>query len=131
MELRPIPDFTGYFAGSDGNIYTVLKQGCRNRFDKSKWTEPRILKPRYVKGYARVYLRRDSTNKREDLYIHRLIGEIFIPNPNNLPQINHKDCNRGNNVPSNLEWVTLKENLRYANTNGFMSRDKLGRFCHK
>lgn len=86
--------------------------------------------PNYT-GYCRVYLRNEVTNKREDLYIHRLVAQAFIPNPLNLPEVNHKDCNVSNNRVENLEWVTRKGNLDYAFEYGYMSRDELGKFCHK
>ena len=47
-------------------------------------------------------------------YIHRIVAECFIPNPNNKPCINHKDGNRSNNNVSNLEWVTYSENHKHA-----------------
>ena len=57
---------------------------------------------------------------REKKYVHRLVGEIYIPNPDNLPQIDHKDTNKLNNHYTNLEWVTNKENMDRAISNGLM-----------
>ena len=132
IKLKEIPDFAGYYASEEGEIFTTLKQGCRNRYDLSKRTEPRKLNVRYTKnGYGRVYMRRESTNKREDVYIHRIIAELFIPNPNNLPEVNHLDNDRGNNKATNLEWVSRIDNLNYAMTNGNMKRNSLGQFTHK
>lgn len=133
MELYDIPDFTGYKASKDGKIYSMIPKGCRDRFDTSKWLSvPKELTPRKLKkGYCRVYMRRDSTDRREDVYIHRIIAELFIPNPLNLPQVNHKDCNPANNCVENLEWVTQRDNLEYARLYGNMGRDEKGRFCHK
>lgn len=131
-ELKEIPDFCGYYASKEGKIYSTLAQGCRNRYDLSKRVEPKELKYRLTKkGYCRVCMRRESTNKREDLYVHRIIASIFIPNPLNLPEVNHIDNNRTNNSVDNLEWITKKDNLAYAFSNGNMTRDSFGRFTHK
>lgn len=133
MELFDIPNYTGYKADKQGNIYSMIPKGCRNRFDKSKWNkEPTFLTPRVLpNGYLRVYMRNDNTNKREDVYVHRIIAGLFLDKPEGKDVVNHKDCNTKNNCVDNLEWVTTKENVDYAFEYGYMSRDNKGRFIHK
>lgn len=55
-------------------------------------------------------------------YIHRLVAKYFIPNPENLPQVNHKDCNKSNNCESNLEWISRKGNIDHAHAEGRMKK---------
>lgn len=76
-------------------------------------------------------MRRVSSNKREDVYIHRIIAEMFIENPLNKEQVNHIDCNRQNNDVNNLEWVTVKENIEHAMTYGDLMRNELGQYARK
>lgn len=72
-----------------------------------------ILKPQLNgKGYLRV-----SIGKKLR-FVHRLVAEKYIPNPNNLPQVNHKDGNKLNNSVDNLEWVSNKQNREHALKNG-------------
>ena len=54
----------------------------------------------------------------EDKKVHRLVGEAFIPNPDNKPQINHKNGNKLDCNVRNLEWVTARENMQHASDNG-------------
>lgn len=78
----------------------------------------KILKPTYTAtGYHQVTLY-DSMGHHKKFLVHRLVAEKFIPNPNNKPQINHKDFNRTNNNVYNLEWCTPKENIHHARANG-------------
>lgn len=73
----------------------------------------RLMKPRKKKnGYLEIKL--SDSGKRHFFLIHRLVGLHFVPNPNNLPEINHKDGNKENNHYSNLEWVTSSENQKHA-----------------
>ena len=70
-----------------------------------------IMKPsKKQNGYMQINLwTRDGRRKKE--HVHRLMALTFIPNPENLPQVNHIDRIRDNNVLSNLEWVSSKENV--------------------
>lgn len=68
------------------------------------------------KGYKFVWLNKNG--RRERFYVHRLVALVFIPNPQNKPQINHKDCNRSNNYVENLEWVDNYEQMQHASRNG-------------
>ena len=56
--------------------------------------------------------------KRYSRLVHRLVATYFIPNPDNLPEVNHKDLNKSNNKVSNLEWVSRAGNLLHAEQNG-------------
>ena len=82
------------------------------------------IKPRLTKtGYARVYLRNDHTNKRKDLYIHRLVAQYFIPNPDNKKYVNHINYIRNDNRVENLELCTAKENTDYTLSVNHIKRD--------
>ena len=73
------------------------------------------------KGYYQICLTKDK--KRKLFLLHRLLALNFIPNPNNLPEVDHKDVNNQNNDLSNLQWITVKENrnkkgMQTNNTSG-------------
>ena len=58
-------------------------------------------------------------------YIHRLVAEAFIPNPDNLPEVNHLDCNKFNNSVENLEWCDRKQNLKHSYDKGLKRKGEL------
>ena len=107
--VKPIKGWEDkYLAYSDGRIYSLL----RNKF----------LKPRMsMDGYKRVCLFNDG--KRYEYRVHRLIAETFIDNPDNFPQVNHKDENKKNNNFSNLEWCTKKYNMNYGKLKNFHKKE--------
>ena len=124
--IKPIKDYKGYFISDDGKVYCNLGRGNR---DKNKTVDLYEIKPRLTKnGYERVYARQTSTNKRKDLYVHRLVAEYFIPNPNNKKYVNHINCIRNDNRVENLEWVTAKENTDYTIKNNHIIRNNLGQY---
>lgn len=80
------------------------------------------VKPNIVKGYYRLQLSKD--NKTTNKQVHRLVAEAFIPNPDNLPCVNHKDENKLNNCVDNLEWCTQEYNNSYGTKGQRISKTK-------
>jgi hypothetical protein len=74
-------------------------------------------------GYMRVTLHKDGKGKHH--YVHRLVAEAFIPNPDDLPQVNHKDENKTNNNVDNLEWCTNEYNHTYGTINKRISESQI------
>lgn len=124
--IKPIKDYDGYFVSSSGKVYCNLGRGNRGN---NKTVPLYEIKPRLTRtGYARIYARQQSTGKRRDLYIHRLVAEHFIDNPSNKRYVNHKNCVRNDNRVCNLEWSTAKENTDYTMQVNHVVRDNLGRY---
>jgi hypothetical protein len=106
--FKKIEEFNNYSISNLGNV----------RNDKTG----RILK-QYTKpsGYKQVQMGRKTIPQ----YVHRLVGNAFIPNNQNKPQINHKNGDKGDNRVENLEWVTASENdLAYGYTSRIENRKK-------
>lgn len=83
-----------------------------------------VLKPNASEGrYLGVSLYKNQ--KKERLYVHRLVAKAFIENSDNKPQVNHKDGNRFNNYTTNLEWVDQNENMKHAYDNGLSVNPRL------
>lgn len=81
----------------------------------------RILKPgKDGGGYLFVILSKNGIKK--NFHIHRLVAESFIPNPDNLPCVNHKDEDKTNNLVTNLEWCDCKYNINYGTRNERMAK---------
>jgi len=76
-------------------------------------------------GYLTVSFRIDG--KKVNKLVHRLVAETFINNLDDLPQVNHKDCNRTNNNVENLEWCTVSYNAKYREKYGTSSTESRGR----
>lgn len=101
--------------GYDG-IYQVSNQGRIRSRKRGEW---RLLKPGHGDGrYCQVGLVKDG--KRYWKRVHQLVAEAFLPNPDHLPQIDHKDGNYLNNYADNLRWVSPADNARNPNTIGHL-----------
>lgn len=72
----------------------------------------KILKPKMDDGYLRVFL--SNEGKVKSHFIHKLIAQAFIPNPENKPIINHINSDRSDNRIENLEWCTVSENIKHG-----------------
>lgn len=108
---KPIPGYEGLYEISDiGRVKSLP----RETFGLLRFKEERIISSNGDgKGYRTIKL---SKNGKVSRYlVHRLVAMAFIPNPDNLPYINHKDENRSNNNVGNLEWCTPKYNVNYGN----------------
>lgn len=80
-------------------------------------------------GYKYYRLSKDGLKKM--FYAHKLVAEAFIPNPNNLPVVNHKDGNKLNNNINNLEWVSYSENVIHAYNNNLISKNRKTEYYDK
>ena len=101
-EWKDIPGYEGkYRVSNRGEIVSI-------HYKRSIKENPQPLVPRESNGYLYVVL--SKNNKVKVAKPHRLVAELFIPNPDNKPYVNHKDGNKQNNSVENLEWVTPLEN---------------------
>lgn len=105
------------------NLYEVSNLGNVKSLRNSFRIREKLLKPSGI-NYLHVVLTKNKTTKTHT--VHRLVATTFISNKNNLPQINHKNCNTKDNKVSNLEWVTPKQNADHAWENGLNESCRIG-----
>ena len=108
-------------------IVHVLDPKSKREYDKHF---PECIKATNLdtKGYVMVSLKKDGKSSRHR--IHRLVAQAFIPNPENLSQVNHKDENKENNCIDNLEWCTNNYNGKYGTRLKRISDSNKGRQVH-
>ena len=119
MEIyKAIQGYETLYEVSDlGNVKSLLRDIFNSEGKRLRSVSPRILKPyKMPNGYLHVCLSKDGTDK--SARIHILEANAFIPNPNNLPEINHLDGNKENNVLTNLERSTHQNNIIHSFANG-------------
>ena len=106
-ELVEHPRYKGFYGSKDSRVFS----------SKGEYGAIRELKPVYQKcnnGYYLICCGTDENGKTNQVLWHRFIAEIFIPNPQNLPEVNHLDENKGNCRADNLEWSTRLDNVNHS-----------------
>lgn len=115
---KPVPGYEKFYEVSTfGRVRSLphLVKTHRGNAYVEEMYEGRLLKPLpNHKGYEMVALYTGTGKKHKKFFVHRLVAEAFIPNPANLPHINHKDEVKNNNRVENLEWCDAKYNNSYG-----------------
>lgn len=112
---KDIPRYEGYYQASSLGRIRSLDRDVFNKGTKQHLKgKIRVASPD-PDGYLGLLLSKDGVNK--SFRVNRLIALTFIPNPENKPEVNHKDLNKRNNRVENLEWCSRKENERHSRVN--------------
>lgn len=119
-EWRDIKGYEGLYQVSnfgrvmrlDKVVHDIIKGSMRSRIFNGHIMK--LLTNKYT-NYVSVYISKDGHKTR--YHVHRLVADAFIPNPDNLPCVNHKDENKANNCVDNLEWCTYQYNSAYKDCN--------------
>jgi hypothetical protein len=112
-EWKDVIGYEGLYKISNMGRGKSLKRLIYNNRGGQYWIRDKILKPVKVNGYVRFHFF-NGTKKGKLCLIHRLVAIAFIPNPDNLPEVNHKKGIRCDNRANELEWVTQSENHKHA-----------------
>ena len=107
-EFKDIKSYEGlYKVNKQGEVYSYI-------------TNKKIKGSIDSNDYRQMHLSKNGEHKKKSL--HRIVAEAFLPNPNNLPEVNHKDGNKLNNSVDNLEWCSSSYNQIHAFKNGLQQR---------
>lgn len=118
---KDIPGYEGYYQASDqGEIRSLDREVKHGKYTYIRKGVIRV--PFENQGYYDITLNKSGV---ETTYpVHRLIAMTFIPNPNNLPCVNHIDGNKQNNLVDNLEWITYVDNTQHAIATGLFNPEQ-------
>ena len=118
------PEYTGVEVSTWGNVRTLDRIVPRK--NGTYHVKGRVLKQsdNVVNGYSQVHVTVDG--KQVMKYVHRLVAQTFLANPDNLPEVNHLDCDRTNNHVENLEFCTPKYNSQYREKFGISNTESQG-----
>lgn len=113
----PVQGFEGSYEVSNlGHIRSLDRTLSLPCGQKRRYRGKVLAESRDSKGYVTAHLTDGRT--KAPVRLHRLVAQAFVPNPDNLPQVNHIDGNKRNNAAANLEWVTDAQNKQHALEHG-------------
>lgn len=112
-EWKSIPGYEGlYEISSYGRVRSLERFYIRQNVIMVH--KPEIILSPVKDGFGYLQVGLHCNGKQKIIKVHRLVAQAFIPNPDNFPQINHKDEDKTNNNVDNLEWCTAKYNINYG-----------------
>ena len=111
-EWRPIVGYEGLYEVSSYGRVRSLDMYVKARYGNYRLHKGKVLSPGEKNGYLFVNL--SCNGKHNTITVHRLVAQVFLPNPDNLPEVNHKDEDKTNNNADNLEWCDRKYNINYG-----------------
>ena len=120
---KALPGVTGVEVSNFGRVRTIDRVVSGENGTRS--LKGHVLKQcKNIDGYLTVSIQIDE--KQATKRVHRLVAQTFIKNPDNLPQVNHKDCDRTNNNVENLEFCDNSYNQKYKNKFGISNTESQG-----
>lgn len=124
---KDITGFEGLYQVSNFGRIKSLDRKIKYKDGRTRVFLSKILKTGN-NGHGYLIVNLSKNGKTKMFYVHRLVAETFIPNPNNLPQVNHKDENTYNNYLNNLEFCTSNYNANYGRRNEKFTQTKIEKY---
>lgn len=121
-EWRPVTGYEGYYEVSNLCRVRSIERTGTNKYKNGQKCIHGIIRLTEINKFGREQVVLSKNGKTKKYFVHRLMASAFIPNPNNYPEVNHKDENPCNNSLENLEWCGHLYNCNYGTRNKRISK---------